>query len=57
MMSEPRTGLGLNAEPDDFAVRYQRMVDIGVAPLLTRVALVVAGSLVILWLFLALIGG
>ncbi len=26
-MSEPRPGVGLNGEPDDFSARYDRMVE------------------------------
>jgi hypothetical protein len=56
-MSDRPSGVGLNAEPDDYAARYDHMVAVGVGPLLTRFLVAVIGSSLVIGLILALVSG
>jgi len=56
-MSDRPSGVGLNAEPDDYAARYDRMIAVGTGPLLTRFLVAVSGCSLTLGLILALVRG
>ena len=56
-MSERPPGVGVNAEPDDYAARYDRMVAVGIGPLLVRFLAAVIGSALIIGMILALVRG
>ena len=56
-MSDRPSGVGLSAEPADYAARYDRMLAVGVGPLLTRFLVAVIGSSLVIGLMFALVRG